>query len=478
MKQFFSWFKSEHKVKRWLVLAMISVVCICIALSTIFVTNTLDLKTIVKIVVLFILGFAGVIVSYICMQKQTLENMVKQTDNRDNVKSLIYNRKVYSQGPKIVVIGSGSGLSSVLRGLKKYTENITALVGINDLGDKDSENATLRLVHAGDVKESMIALSKNEEELRKLLDYRYDDGTKDGFSFGDLYFQTMDFINSDFPKAIEKSKDIFNMAGKVLPISNDKFEVYADLSDGSVAKGKNDIKNSLEKKNCVIKRTYISPSNCKALPEAIEAIKNADAIVIGPGQLYTGIIPNLLVKGISKALKETKAFKVYVSNIMTDAVETYNYTLSDHIKAIKRHIGEGFIDYCIYDTGDIVPEYIRKYNSMGSDVVFQDIQKAKAEGVKLIKRDLAVIENELVRHNPEVLADTIIELVCEDMKFKDKQNDPEYLILNYKLKYKKLKSKDDPKWEKQKLSKDGKTKFESKYEDRISSIKESNKRKV
>ena len=116
MKQFFSWFKSEHKVKRWLLLALISVVAICYALSTIYVTNTLDIKTILKIVFLFVFGFAGVVFSYISMQKQTLENMVKQTDKRDNVKSLIYNKRVYSQGPKVVVIG-GSGLNSILRGL-------------------------------------------------------------------------------------------------------------------------------------------------------------------------------------------------------------------------------------------------------------------------------------------------------------------------------------------------------------------------
>ena len=482
MKKFFSWFKSEHKVKRWILLALISVVLICWALSTIFVTDTLDIKTIVKIAVLFIFGFAGVIVSYVSMQKQTLENMVKQTDNRDNVKSLIYNKKVYSQGPKIVVIGGGNAINAVLRGLKKYTDNITAVVSVNDYGIKDKdENASLRIAHAEDVKESIIALAKNESETRKLLEHKFTDENQNSFTFGELYLQTMEAIHSDFATSVEKSKDIFNIAGKVLPVSKDKFEIYADLSDGSVAKGRAEIPKKISEKYAKINRVYISPSNSKALPAVIEAINEADAIVIGPGSLYTSIIPNLLVKGVSKALKDSKAFKVYISNIMTEPGETYNYSLSDHIKAIKRHIGEGLIDYCIYDTGDIIPEYIRKYNSRGADVIDQDIQKAKAEGVKLIKRDLATIENKYIRHNPDALAEAIIELVCEDMRFKDKQNDPEYLILNHKLKYKKLKSKDSPKWEKQKLNKDGKSKFYSKYEERISSIKESNeitKRKI
>lgn len=212
-----------------------------------------------------------------------------------------------------------------------------------------------------------------------------------------------------------------------------------------------------------------------------EAIKDADAIVIGPGSLYTNVIPNLLVKGVSKAIKESKAFKIYVSNIMTEPGQTYNYSLTDHIRAIKRRMGEGMIDYCIYDTGEVMPEYIRKYNMQGSELVEQDIQRAKNEGIKLIKRDLATVENGHIRHNPDAIAGAIIELVCEDLKFKDKQNDPEYLILSQKLKYKKINPKKKNKWKKQKLNKDGKSKFYSKYENRIMSIRESDeklKRKI
>ena len=234
-------------------------------------------------------------------------------------------------------------------------------------------------------------------------------------------------------------------------------------------------------KICNIKRVYISPSNCRVAAGVLEAIKEADAIVIGPGSLYTNVIPNLLVKGVSKAIKESKGFKIYVSNIMTEPGQTYNYSLSDHIKAIKRHIGEGIIDYCIYDTGEITPEYIRRYNMQGSELVEQDIQRAKAEGVKLLKRDLATIDDGCIRHNPNAIAEAIIELVCEDLKFKDKQNDPEYLILNQKLKYKKVNPKKKNKWKKRKLDKSGKSKFYSKYENRIMSIRESDeklKRKI
>lgn len=482
MKGFFSWFKSGNKIKRWLILILISMIAICYAMSTVFVTNTLDIKTIIKIVVLFVLGFAGIVFGCVSIQKRTLEILVKQTDKRDNVKSLIYDKKVYNQGPKIVVIGGGNGLNAVLRGLKTYTDNITAVVTVSDYGERKSDSRMiLDTLPLDDVKESLIALASNEEEMSNLINHRFTYGSLKSLSFGDIYLLAMQNQYSDFSKSVEKSRDILNITGRVLPVTQDEIEICAELTDGTIIKGRNEIPDVMNEKICNINRVYISPSNCKVSPEVVEAIKDADAIVIGPGSLYTNVIPNLLVKGVSKAIRESKGFKIYISNIMTEPGQTYNYSLSDHIKAIKRHIGEGMIDYCIYDTGEVMPEYIRKYNMKGSELVEQDIQKAKAQGVKLIKRDLATIDRNCIRHNPDAIASSIIELICEDLKFKDKQNDPEYLILSQKLKYKKIKSNKKPKWKKQKLDKSGKSKFYSKYEKRILSIKESDeklKRKI
>ena len=474
MKGFFSWFNSENKIKRWIFLILLSIIAICYAISIVLVTNTLDIKSIFKIVVLFVLGFVGTIFGIISIQKKTLEILVKQTDKRDNVKSLIYDKKVYSQGPKIVVIGGGNGLNSVLRGLKTYTDNITAIVTVSDYGDANSR--ALDTLPLDDVKKSLVALSSNEEAMSDLLYHKFTYGNLDSLSFGDIYLLTMQNIYSDFSKSIEKIKDILNITGRVLPVTQDKIEICAELKDGTVVKGRSKIPNIINERVTSINRVYISPSNSKAAPGVLEAIKSADAIVIGPGSLYTNVIPNLLVKGVAKAIKESKGFKIYISNIMTEPGQTYNYSLSDHIKAIKRHIGEGIIDYCIYDTGEITPEFIRMYNMKGSEVVDQDIAKAKAEGVNLIKRDLATIDDNCIRHNPDALANAIIELICEDMRFKDKQNDPQYLFLNHKLKSRRLKSHGQAKYKKQKLNKIGKSKFCSKYEKRILSLKESDEK--
>ncbi len=477
MKGFFSWFKSENKIKRWLFLILLSMVAICYAMSTVFVTNAIDIKTVIKIIFLFVLGFAGIVFGCISIQKRTLEILVKETDKRDNVKSLIYDKKVYNQGPKIVVIGGGNGLNAVLRGLKTYTDNITAIVTVSDYGERKSDSRMiLDTLPLEDIKESIIALASNEEEMSNLINHRFTYGSLKSLSFGDIYLLAMQNQYSDFSKSVEKSKDVLNITGRVLPVTQDEMEICAELTDGTIIRGRNEIPDVMNEKTCNINRVYISPSNCKVSPGVVEAIKDADAIVIGPGSLYTNVIPNLLVKGVSKAIRESKGFKVYISNIMTEPGQTYNYSLSDHIKAIKRHIGEGIIDYCIYDTGEVMPEYIRRYNMKGSELVEQDVQKAKAEGVKLIKRDLATIDNNSIRHNPDLIASAIIELICEDLKFKDKQNDPEYLILSQKLKYKKVKSNEKPTWKKQKLDKSGKSKFFTKYEKRILSIKESDEK--
>ena len=485
MKGFFSWFKSENKIKRWIFLILLSIVAICYAISNVLVTNTLDIKSIIKIIMLFVFGFVGTIFGIISIQKRTLELLVKQTDKRDNVKSLIYNKKVYSQGPKIVVIGGGNGLNSVLRGLKTYTDNITAIVTVSDYENKKSNSRMLLdSLPVDDIKKSIIALSKNEETMEDLMNYRFSYGNLNSLSFGDVYLSAMQNIYSDFSKSVEKTKDILNITGRVLPVTQDKIEICAELKDGTVVRGREEIPNTINEKVTNINRVYITPSNSKPAPGVLEAIKDADAIVIGPGSLYTNVIPNLLVNGVAKAIKESTGLKVYISNIMTEPGQTDNYSVSDHLNAIIDHCGKGIIDYCIYDTGEIIPEFIKKYNFEGQDLVEQDIEKVK--GIKFLQRNLSMISDEHIRHDPNLVASSIIELICDDLKYQDKQNDPQYLMLNNKLredkrinKIKKQMAKDAKKGiepKEKNSSKKGKSKFSNKYSDRIASIREADEK--
>lgn len=228
-----------------------------------------------------------------------------------------------------------------------------------------------------------------------------------------------------------------------------------------------------------INRVFLKPSNCKVAPGVVEAIQKADCIVIGPGSLYTNVIPNLLVNGVVKAIKESAAIKVYVSNIMTELGQTDDYSVSDHLNAIIDHCGSDIIDYCIYDTGEVIPEFVKKYNKEGQDLVEQDIEKIK--GIKFLQRDLSMVSDTHIRHDPKSVAASIIELICDDLKYQDKQNDPQYLMLNTKLREEKrinkikksMKKKEKKKIGKRIKAEKGKSKFSDKYSDRIKSIRES-----
>lgn len=484
MKGFLEWFKSSSKMKRWIFLILLGIISICIAINKILVMNKIEnVQDIIVIVVCFVIGFIAVIMGLIHMNKRTLELLVKETDKREeeNLKSLIFNRKVYSQGPKIVVIGGGTGLNSVLKGLKKYTDNLTAIVTVSDYGEVSSDSRKiLETLPLEDIKESLVALSTNEEEMNSLLNYKFESGKLKSIAFGDIFLLAMQNVYNDFSKSVKSSSEVLNITGKVLPVTMEEMKICAELEDGTVVENRSEIPEIVSKKGCRVNRIYVNPTNCRVAPGVAEAIEEADAIIIGPGNLYTNVLPNLLVKGVTRAIKNCKGFKIYISNIMTEPGQTSEYSLSDHIKAIRDHVGEGVIDYCIYDTGEIVPEVIRKYNMEGSDLVEQDTSKAKSMGMHLLKRDLATVDGDKIRHNPDAIAASIVELICEDLKFKDMQNNPEYMILNNRLKFKKKKINKDRKNNKNEISGktaasngDKKSKFFDKYQERIKSIRAS-----
>lgn len=486
---FFKWFTSKAKMKRWMLLILVGIILVGYGISTLLYFTTLGIVEILKIIISFVIGFTMIIIGFVFMQKRTLELLVEESDTRketQNVNTLIFNKKVYNQGPKIVVIGGGSGLNTVLRGLKNYTDNITAIVTISDYGKTPTDSRkALQVLPLSDIRESLVALSYNEDEMEKLLNMEFKTGQLKDLTFGDIYFLAMNNIYKNFTKSIENSKEVLNITGKVLPVTLEEIKICAELDDGTVIENRDKIPEYVSETASKINRIYISPTNCNPAPGVIEAIKEADAIVIGPGSLYTNVIPNLLVKGIAKAIKESEGIKIYVSNIMTELGQTDEYTLSDHIRTINEYVGEGIVDYCIYDTGEIVPEFIKRYNLKGSDVVLPDVQKAKDMGVKLIQRDLSKVEGDSIRHDSDVIASTIIQLICDELKFEDMQNDSQYILLNSRLKETKReirkREKKDKKFQKsgkkpfERKPANSKSKFNSKYKERIESIKDSDK---
>ena len=479
MKGFIEWFRPNARIKRWIFLILVGIVFACYGISSIIVKEELEISQLFLIILSFIIGFTCIVIGIVFMQKRTMEMIIESTDSRVknnrkhvNINSLIFNKKIYSEGPKIVVIGSGNGMETVAKGLKKYTDNITAIVTVSAYGQ--IRDNSINSMPTEDIKNTIIALAKNEELANKLVNYKFKSGDLKDITFSDLLFATLQDISKDFTEAISNFDEIFDIIGKILPITNDEMRICAELENGMIIEEKDKISKITYDKITKINRVFISPPNCRATPDVIQAIKEADCIVIAPGSLYTNVIPNLLVNGVYKAMKESKAIKVYISNIMTEPGQTEGYKLSDHIKAIMEHTGKNVMDYCIYDTGEIIPEYIKRYNLKGAELVEADIQKAKSMGVRLLQRDLACVENGYIRHNPDLVARAISELICDDLKFRDKQSDPQYLLLQSKLAYEKHynKIKNKPKRKKKEtVPKHRKSKFLDRYGNRIDAIK-------
>lgn len=475
MKGFLKWFKSGTKMKRWMFLILVGIALSCYGVSEIIAMKSLSILDLVKVVVPFIIGFILIVVGLVYSQKRVLELLIEETDDRIgkndkdvNVKSLIFNKKIYNQGPKIVAIGGGSGLNTVLKGLKHYTDNITAIVETSGYSKQY-------------ILDGIAALAKNEEEMETILKSKI---AKNRLPFGESFLQSMQSAFVDLSTSMENLSKVLNITGRIIPVTMDEMTVCAELEDGTIIDDKEKLPNIVMDKITKINRVFVSPTNCKTAPGVIEAIMEADAIIIGPGSLYTNVIPNLLIKNVSKAIEESKAKKIYISNIMTEPGQTDDFSLYDHIKAILDHARNSIIDYCIYDTGEIIPEYVRRYNEQGADIVEQDIKKIKDLGIRVIQRNFSVVEDHSIRHDPVLVADSIIELICDDMVFKDMQNAPQYISMSTKLKKSNKKrkitqNKKKPK-EKNRKAKPSrmktykkKSKFANKYNERIKSIQES-----
>ncbi len=492
MKGLSQWFKASNKMKRWIFLILIGIILACYGLAEILVMKEISFQEVGKVVVIFVIGFISIVLGLVFLSKRTLEILIESTDDRMenknnvNINSLIFNKTVYDQGPNIVVIGGGTGLNTVLEGLKNYTNNVTAIVTVSDYGEAATNSRKeLDLLPLNDIKDSIVSLATKQEEIEKLMNYEFKKGKLQGIHFSDIYFSAMNEIHGNLEDSIIKSNEIFNIIGKVIPVTLDEMKIVAELANGYIVEEKSKIPEIVSEKITKINRILLNPSNCRPAPGVIDIIKNADCIIIGPGSLYTNVIPNLLVSGVAKAIKESIAIKVYISNIMTEPGQTDNFSVSDHLNAIIEHCGQGIVDYCIYDTGEIIPEFIKKYNLEGQDIVEQDIEKVK--GIKFIQRNLSMIADNHIRHDPNLVASSIIELICDDLKYQDKQNDPQYLMLNTKLREEKRinKIKKDMA-KKEKKAKKGKnvkiaekkntSKFSNKYSQRIASIREADEK--
>ncbi len=306
------------------------------------------------------------------------------------------------------MVGGGTGLSVMLRGLKEKPLDITAIVTVADDGGSSGVlRNELQIPPPGDIRNVIMALADAEPLLTEVLQYRFSSGTGlAGHSLGNLMLAAMTDIAGDFVTGVRELSKVLAVRGRVLPAAGRAIVLKAEMTDGTVVVGESMIPKAGKK----IKRVFVEPDNVEPLPEAIEAIEQADAILIGPGSLYTSIIPNLLVPKLAKAIVESTAVKLFVCNVMTQPGETDGYSVSDHLKAVQDHIGHKLFDYVLVNDGEISPEVAEKYAEMGSTQVGLDIDEINRLGYEIIS-DRLVLYRTFLRHDAERLSHHIYKLV-------------------------------------------------------------------
>lgn len=414
MKELLEWFKPGARVKRYMLLQIVSIGVLVYCLVTLLSTYDLDIKMLIAYIVLLTLSSFGILFSFMLAQKNILYVSLKNISKKNKstkVRKLLYSDPRVKKGPKIVVIGGGSGLANVLKGLKEYTANITAVVNVSEddlsLGTAMTPKEVLT---PGDIRKCVAALSTEESEINKLLMYKSPELNLKSHSVGNLIISSLIDITGSFSKAICELSNVFNLQGSIYPVSTDNLEICAGFENGEIVVGKSNIIAQSRNAKSPIKQIFLKDGNIKATAEVIEAIKTANIIVFGPGELYTSILSNLLIEDVSKAIIRSRAKKVYVSNIMNQKGETYGYTLAKYINELERYIGKHVIDYAVVNDGMITEEMMADFNQEESYPVKIDIENIQNRAISVIRDDLVLTAPGSIIHDSDKIAEIIVSI--------------------------------------------------------------------
>ncbi|MFH1245299.1 MAG: gluconeogenesis factor YvcK family protein [Candidatus Omnitrophota bacterium] len=401
----FKWLYPGIKIKRWVMMCILGMGMISVGSMDLVSPDYLCVRVLGGINLVW--GIMVIFVSFERTVKSFLSLFITYKEG-NKLLDMVYQKKQLAQGPKIVVIGGGTGLSTLLVGLKDYTSNITAIVTVADDGGSSGRlREQFGLLAPGDIRNCLVALADTEPLMRNLFQFRFDGQAElKGHSFGNLFITAMTKITGDFEKAVKESSKVLAIRGRVIPSTLEQVGLIAEYEDGTRVEGESKISHSSQ----LIKKIHLDREDCEPTPEAVEAIKDAEAIVFGPGSLYTSIIPNLLIREITKTVLESSAVKIYICNIMTQSGETDKYKASDHVEAIVAHAKSKLFHYCILNVAEIPDELLRKYDAEKACPVIADADKIEEMGFSVIKENL-VSTNDYVRHDSQKLSKIIIDLI-------------------------------------------------------------------
>jgi len=332
-------------------------------------------------------------------------------EHQKGLADVMYRRRVLAAGERIVAIGGGTGLSTLLRGVKEFTSNITAIVTVTDDGGSSGRlTREFGILPPGDIRNCLVAMADEEQLMSRLLQHRFSESSSslDGHSLGNLFLTAMTQITGDFELAVRETGRVLAIRGLVLPSTTDSVSLEAELIDGTVVCGETQITKAGIAST--LAQLRLVPSSVSALPDAVEAVKRASIVVIGPGSVYTSIIPNLLVKGIAEAVATTRALRVYVCNVMTQPGETDGYAASDHVRAIEKQVGARVFDYVVVNNRAPSEHVLKRYAAEGAYWVRPDVDRIRQMGYRVVAGDF-ISDQDLVRHDPSALARAIMSLL-------------------------------------------------------------------
>lgn len=419
------WLYPGMKFKRWLLLFSAGVMLVSLGLALVFNYKYLDYieEAIFRAVYLWkgsynytfstLIGIAVVALGVVLMLVATrfvIRSVITVLlpDNSERLVDIIYEKRRLGKGPTVAVVGGGHGLSVLLRGIKSATSNVSAVVTVADDGGSSGRlREELGIIPPGDLRNCLVALADTEPLMEKLFQYRFK-GTSElaGHSFGNLFIAAMTEVTGDVETALKESSKVLAVKGQVLPASKDHVRLDAVMEDGTVVEGESHIPEVHKR----IRRVRLFPEHVQPVQSALDALTTADAIILGPGSLYTSIMPNLLVDGVAEALRKSRAVKIYICNVMTQPGETDGYTASMHAKAIIDHGGKGVIDYMLVNAAPISRDMQAYYAERGAYPVEVDEEAINALGIGFVKADI-ISETDLIRHDPDKLCRSVMQMV-------------------------------------------------------------------
>ncbi|MEK7693349.1 MAG: gluconeogenesis factor YvcK family protein [Chloroflexota bacterium] len=425
---FIKWFYFGMHIKRWLLLLLLGVAVMGLGfgyfLRQVYGTYTFPawvyyatLQFIPRYVRggLFLTASLAIIGFAIWKLNQSLLSAFIKPERNESIVDIIYNHRYLRRGPKIVVVGGGTGLSTLLRGLKEYTGNITAIVSIADDGGSSGRlQRELGVLPPGDIRKNIAALADAEPLMSRLFEYRFSEGEGlEGHSFGNLFIAAMTDVAGNFEEAVRETSRVLAVRGQILPATLSALTLCARTVDGTIVRGESAITERGH-----VKEIFLDPPAIQANPDAIRAILQADLVICGPGSLMTSVLPNLLVEGIRRAIEVSPALKVYVCNVATQHGETDAFNVSDHYDALRQHLkGTSPFDFVLANsnTEAVLPE------EWHSEPV--RIDRMNLEGARVVKADVVAEENRY-RHDSKKLADALIRLYYERNQMTDAEPAP------------------------------------------------------